>query len=376
LFLYRAATTFNERRHRRNQAMNPLKIIGWIVAIPLYFAFEVGIRSLQGDARLIAFVIFFGGMGLIVMTAAAIDWRIRRNDRQLLDQLMGASPRRTPFDWELPAPESYLILRGMGAGAKDAFKIGLLQLIADGVFVAQKATAADRSEQTFLVALRPPPQALPGSLAAVYSCWMSASDDPTIRGLAKRARERWGSMDKFADEAARELTSRGFFTREEVMHFRIFPGHRYVHTAAGLAAKARFEGLVADALQQLRTRAGDSSKRTPRRWLIAGVVAAAATHGRLPDDMQLTTDVVELEGSLAATGQPSGGSTWYVGGPYEAPGESRVVMSDVQKADLGTEFDWSAWDDLDSSLTEIDSSVGVDGGGDGGDGGGDGGGGD
>lgn len=116
----------------------------------------------------------------------------RRTVRRLLAQKRGWSRR----DWPLPAPESYMLLQNVRRASREAFKLGLLQLVAAGVLRPDKRridTSGTRGDESML---RPGPrskEAVTGSVASIYTLW-AASLQPTIKDLARRAKQataRW-----------------------------------------------------------------------------------------------------------------------------------------------------------------------------------------
>jgi hypothetical protein len=168
-----------------------------------------------------------------------------------------------------------------------------------------------------------------------------ASHAATVKDLARRAHQEYGSIDQFAEQVVvEELVRAGLYTREGGL------------TPAGEAARADLESRMAGVLREMQLQRGSLVEKEPRKALLAAVLAVALGQRRPPEEAEL-----ELVGQ-----QVEQGAAMAVA-PDEAGGQS------------GTWLDWHFFNQFDRYFQAMDSEVNAgEAGGDGGDGGSDGGG--
>ena len=167
----------------------------------------------------------------------------------------------------------------------------------------------------------------------------------TVKAVALRARQKYGSIDRFPDHVVvPELVKAGLYAREGGL------------TSAGELARADLESRMAGVLREMQLQRGSWVEKEPRKALLAAVVAVAVGHRRPPEEaeLQLIGQQVEQGSAMAVAPHETGDQT-------------------------GIWLDWHFFNHFDRYFQGVDSEVdagesGGDGG-DGGDGGGDGGGG-
>ncbi|MDO8477084.1 MAG: hypothetical protein Q7W02_12990 [Candidatus Rokubacteria bacterium] len=170
----------------------------------------------------------------------------------------GAAPR-----WQLTAPESYVLLNGPRASGVEAFKKGLLELVARGV---------------------------------------------RIKDLPKSARDRGMPVKGYTrGVVVPALMERGLYRREEYRVLGLFPITRYVETATGAAARAELEALMKTVDRDF----GASVERDPRQALaLVGMLGSAVVlmNPFFPDLERLSQVLRKGMGNKS----PSGGFELYV----------------------------------------------------------------
>jgi hypothetical protein len=134
-----------------------------------------------------AVVVYFGGFALIGLCVASYfivqDALERRATRKTVERLLALEPRSSWREWALPAPESYALLRGVTKVKSDAFKLGLLQLVAAGVLEPvdnDASSAGGRSSETILRLGPAPADTLAGSLVLIYRLWAAPTGDKPV----------------------------------------------------------------------------------------------------------------------------------------------------------------------------------------------------
>ena len=94
-------------------------------------------------------VVYYAGLALIGLCVISylivLDALERRAYRKTVERLLALEPRRSLSEWTLPAPESDALLRGVTQAKSDAFKLGLLQLIAMSVLSPDSSEASRNS---------------------------------------------------------------------------------------------------------------------------------------------------------------------------------------------------------------------------------------
>jgi hypothetical protein len=139
---------------------------------------------------------------LTIWTSEVLEQRALRNT---VRRLLALEPQRSWSEWPLPAPESFVLLQGVDSAKGDAFKMGLLQLVAMGVLTTEgqdtalvrgpagvtspagsngPATTLAASETGASPVAGPAegpstinlPPAVTGSLAPIFGLWVAASE--------------------------------------------------------------------------------------------------------------------------------------------------------------------------------------------------------
>ena len=141
--------------------------MGILIGIAVYAAWMVAIAIFGGWALLV----MAGGFALLVLCGIVHGALEQRAYRKTVERLMALERASSWREWTLPAPESYALFAGVTKIESDAFKLGLMQLIAMG------ALSAD-GDGTTLERGQTPIDARAGSLAAVYGVWAACAEQP------------------------------------------------------------------------------------------------------------------------------------------------------------------------------------------------------
>jgi MFS family permease len=137
-----------------------------------------------------------GVVAFLVLLGVLLEALERRTTRKTVERLLALEPRRSWSEWALPAPESYVLLRGGTNVKSDAFKLGLLQMIAMGVL------ATDGSEGDTTLRRGPAlADALAGSLVSIHRLWAASAEDQ-VQKVADRVVEGQVVQDQI-EEAKR-----------------------------------------------------------------------------------------------------------------------------------------------------------------------------
>ncbi|HTY80316.1 MAG TPA: hypothetical protein VMI34_20985 [Candidatus Bathyarchaeia archaeon] len=276
----------------------------------------------------------------------------------------GLAPR-----WQLSAPESYVLLHGPRADSVEAFKKGLLELIARGVLAIRIYTLSHTfrfpTRETLLLSGHNDLTALPAAppLRSIYDLYRHAVACsrwrvPHVGDLGRSARALETPLKTYARRVViPSLLERGLWRSEEHRVLGLFPRTTYVETPSGAAARAELDHLMGMAERDL----ADAVARDPKQaLLLVGTLGAAV----------LLMD--PLFPVLALLGQQLGPIT---PGSLElrVSGDFNFDASDLDAGSFGSLA--GAFDTLSDSLDGGDGG-GSDGGDGGGGGWGDGGGGD
>ena len=130
----------------------------------------------------LALVMYLGSFGMLLLSAilceivrSAVE---RRAYRRIVERLLALEPVRSRGEWVLPAPESYALLRGVARVKSDAFKLGLIQLIAMDVLAPDGSEVPEiRGGDTTLGRGPAPADALVGSLVPIHRLWAASLED-------------------------------------------------------------------------------------------------------------------------------------------------------------------------------------------------------
>lgn len=243
--------------------------------------------------------LFVAGLALLALHS----WAQRRADRGTVRRLLALEPRKSWSQWALPAPESYMLLRGVGGASGDAFKLGLLQLIGTGVLRPhdEDPSKGGRGRETVL-RRGPVSMGTTGSLASIYNLWV-ASPDPTIKTLARRARQEYGSLAGFGTNAVLpELLGAGLYRLNPI-----------ALTPKGETARADLESRMAGVLREIQQRPVFSVDRKPRQALMAAVIAVAMRRSTPPEEAELQRVGQQVEQSTAMQHDTSGQTDPWLG---------------------------------------------------------------
>lgn len=191
----------------------------------------------------------------------------------------GLTPR-----WQLSAPESYVLLHGPRAGSVEAFKKGLLELIARGVigfkpysirvwpwFTSQEALLVSGSNDLTAIQAAPP-------LRRIYDLYLHATaaspwGSPRVRDLGCSARTLEMPLKTYARRVViPSLLERGLWRSEEHRVLGLFPRTTYVETPRGAAARAELDRLTRVAERDL----ADAVARDPKQALLLVSTLGAA----------------------------------------------------------------------------------------------------
>jgi hypothetical protein len=316
-----------------------------------------------------------------------------------------AGPEWPTTRWGLSAPESYVVLNGPGANGSDAFKLGLMELVARGTLALETIEQRGRFTRKSVAMLRDGPRSgapREQPLAAIWQIYEriphQVTDDGqsrvAVEDLARAAARQYQSLGRYIRrDVLPALIDRGLYEARRDRLLWIFPRTRHVLTPSGESARhelqrwlevgaARFSGwadnepshamayaamagaslLLMPALfpdmRRLRDQTGIGGADA------AGYSGATMTRSNTVDDERPDTDISNDPSSLDTSGLSIGGL--------------QLPSFDLSSLDFGS-LDFSSFDALDSAMSAIDAAVdsggGGDSGGDGGSSGGDGGGG-
>jgi hypothetical protein len=269
--------------------------------------------------------------------------------------------------WELTAPESFVLLNGPSASGREAFKLGVMELIARGALAMDEAGSKNAT-------LRDGPQARAPRERALGAIWDVYRASPShswagrygvrLKDLGRTAVKQYGSLDAYRkNEVLGALVDRGLYERREGRFLWIFPTTRFELTPDGDRARDELQRLMATGREQF---SGWAAKEPSQALAYAGSIGAAML--LMP---MLFDDMLGLRERLRASGAASDAGAYVHTGGTDGGG------------DFDFDFDWSGVDFGGLDFGGIDSSFSDSGGfgdgggfgGDGGGGGGDGGGG-
>jgi hypothetical protein len=286
--------------------------------------------------------------------------------------------------WSLCAPASYVLRNGQNASGVEAFKLGLLELVARGTLkiVKQEETSGllrRKREVSYVVSGSGAERPEELSLAAVFDVHTRSEartlNDGTsavlLADLVKRAREDFGTIQQYTHRIVlQELVGRGLFAVKPRNMLRFIRWTAYELTRQGYVVRGELEVWATTGQKELP----GLVERDP-----AKAVAFAALAG---STVFLTASLYPELARLGDRVRDSGyddASSFYLASSSDAStdGGFQFPQLDFGAFDFG--FDFSGLDGLSDISTDIDSGVsdaGGDGGGGDGDGDGGGGGGD
>ena len=146
--------------------------MGILIGIVFYGAIMIAFQVFGGWTLLI----MVGGFALFLLYGMVQASLEQRAARKTVERLLALEPQRSWSDWALPAAESYALLRGVTNVKSDAFKLGLLQMIAMGVLASDGGEAPDGGGgNTTLKRVPAPGDALAGSLVPIHRLWVAST---------------------------------------------------------------------------------------------------------------------------------------------------------------------------------------------------------
>jgi hypothetical protein len=297
-------------------------LLGMITSAPVLIR-EFGVKSF-----FIFYGLVIGGVVFLRLYSTLRDAAERRKDGEMVQRLLAREPAWPIRDWTLPAPESTMLLHGIGRAKKDAFKLGLLQLVIAGVLKPEEKRGDSKggsSRETILTRGPRGMEAVTGSLRPIYTLW-AASPQPTIKELARRAREKYGSLDGFGTKAVvPKLQNAGLYSPDPV-----------ALTSGGDAARADLEGRMAGALRQMQRRRDSWIYQKPTQALMAAIIAVAVGQMRPVAEAEL-----QLVGQQVGRAAPMSGDSidrsniWCDWDVRYFDNHFQTVDSEVDGADFG-----------------------------------------
>jgi hypothetical protein len=282
--------------------------------------------------------------------------------------------------WDLPGPDSYVLLNGLDRPDTQPFKLAIMELVGRRVLklveIDESGVFGIRHRVNVLSegdAHKSPPER---SLAAMRQLFsevnLGAFSDGTVgvkvEDFAAAAQRRYRPLSEFTKiEILPTLLERGYYVLEQRKFLGIFPTSRYVVTPSGQAARADLRSRMDLGEANMRGWVHDDPNRAFMYMALAG-----SSIFLMP---MLFSDVGDLHQQQ--------GDAAYASGMGEGGADAGALNAGL---DLGS-LDLGAFAGLDSAVGAIDAGIdsgigGGDGGrgdgggwGDGGGGGGDGGGG-
>lgn len=265
--------------------------------------------------------------------------------------------------WDLPGPDSYVLLNGVDRPDPQPFKLAIMELVGRRVLklaeIDEPGAFGMRRRSSVLSEgdeRKAPPER---SLAAVrqmfsevkLNTFSDGSVGVTVGDFAVAAQRRYRPLSEFTKaEILPTLLERGYYTHEQRKFLGIFPTSRYVLTASGQAARADLRSRMDLGEANMRGWVNNDPNRAFMYMALAGssIFLMPMLFGDIGDLHNLQGDT-----AYASTLGDAGG-----------------VIPESQLADLGA-LDLGAFEGLDSTLDAgIDASMsGADSGWSGGDGG-------
>jgi hypothetical protein len=190
--------------------------------------------------------------------------------------------------WQLSAPESFVLLNGPGASGREAFKLGVMELVARGVLVLD--------EPGTTATLRDGPRARAPSERALAAIWdvyvatpkqsWAGRSGARLKDLGRSTIKQYGSLKGFVkQEVLPALVERGLFERREGRILWIFPTTSFELTPQGVEARTELERWLEVGRQRFRDWSSDDPRQalTYAGLLGAGMLLMPALYGDLAD---------------------------------------------------------------------------------------------
>jgi hypothetical protein len=309
-----------------------------------------------------------------VVASPAGPWTLAAPDSYALLRGLGADGRRS----RPGSPLHELDLRGPGVDGRRSLTLALMELLARGVYdLSWRAwQAEDGPFAPWIVATATPVEGLPDSLRAIVALQASspglANGRLSVWELVSEVKEQYGSLDGYVTgEILRPLVERGYYAIETSRLAGCWPRTRLVLTAQGAAARRELEARLARLLRELQAH---EWWRTPSAAVDAGSSQRAAPGGVLEDPQRgLAVALV----ALAVGQRPPLGELSAIERPITADAMSEddhdIEVDERLIEALARSRFWEAVSQVERLEAVVIGSDGGGGDGDGDDGGGDGG---
>lgn len=247
---------------------------------------------------LVAIFVLLSLLWLPGLVRYALEWWAIR---KILRRLLSLDNLHSSRKWSLPAPESYMLLRGIGRSSnRDAFKLGLLQLMAIHVVIPEKneATKPGVAKEIVLKPGSTSMETFTGSLGAIHTLWESSSQI-TIKEVARRAKQEYGSMEGFATRVV----------LPKLVEIGLCQLHPTVLTPEGERVRDDLETRMAGILHEMQRQRGTWVGRDYRQILMAAVIGVAVGGTRLTDEANLQPAWHQVESRASIGVAPNDGGS-------------------------------------------------------------------
>ena len=296
--------------------------------------------------------------------------------------------------WGLSAPESYVILNGPSASGSQAFKLGLMELVARGVWVLETVERRVLLSKKHVALLRGGPrERMPSEqpLAAIWHLYQALTPhgEPgvPVEKLARAAARQYQPLGRYVrSEVLPALIERGLYQARQDRVLWVIPRTQYELTPEGESAHAELQRWLDVGATRFAGWAGSDPTQALAYAGMAG--AALLLMPPLFPDLRRLRDHTRT-GDADSAYYAGTTTPFYPGDDDDRaehdpgdldPGGLDLGGLDLPSFDLGSidfgSLDFSSFDALDSAMSAIDSAVDSGGGGDSGSGGDGGGGGD
>lgn len=275
-----------------------------------------------------------------------------------------------PTRWDLPAPDSYVLLHRVERPDTQPFKLAIMELVGRGALAlvdVEEPVLFDRTRRRSVLAEGATPRApSERSLAAVWRLFtgtrLQTFADGTIgvkvEDFAQAAERHYRPLTKFVtEEVLPALVERGYYAREERRILGIFPVRHYTLTASGQAARADLERRV----ELGQTEVPGWVRSDPNRALLYMGMAGGSLL-LMPMLFPEFEEVRRRQGDPALTGSAypdddgPADPNWGPGPPTEGQGGTALAGPDAGALDFAG-LDISAFGGLDAAFSAIEASV-------------------
>ena len=257
--------------------------------------------------------------------------------------------------WGLSAPESFVLLNGSSASGSEAFKLGLMELVAIGALILETTEHHVLFMERHVATLRDGPRAgaaRPRALDAIFDLYARTPHQAVVDGLpalavtelARAAASEYGSLGRYVTQAVLpSLAERGLYEPQPAKVLWIFRTTRWLITPTGEAARADLERWLADGEDCFPDWAANDPQRAMA--FAAGAGAALLLMPALFPELRRLRMEWNQDGGLAATAVLYGSTA---GADFL---DVNTTTFDFSSIDMG------ALDSMDSAMSAIDSAV-------------------